>query len=323
MTTPNADTLIVGAGLAGLVAARSLVEAGARVTLLDKGRSPGGRLATRYAETGRGLARWDHGAQFFTVRSDEFAALMADWPVRVWHHGPDRAADVTTRPDQRNPGGDGHPRYVGTDGMNGIAKHLAAGLEVQTDVRVSVILPTSAGWTARADDGREWSARRVIVTSPIPQTIDLLHEVSLPAMVTSLTYQPCLGLLATLDSSPLTQAVQFEGGDVHYIADNASKGISRVEAVTVHAGAEWSRAHYDAADADVIAVLSDLVDPWLAGAAITSAQVKRWRYAQPVEPHPERAVRVADGLVLAGDTFGEAKVEGAARSGLAAAALLT
>ena len=63
---------IVGAGLAGLMAGRTLAEAGHEVVLLDKGRSPGGRLATRRI----GAATLDHGAQFFTVRSEAFAARV-------------------------------------------------------------------------------------------------------------------------------------------------------------------------------------------------------------------------------------------------------
>ena len=64
--------IVVGAGLAGLMAGRELVKAGHEVLLLDKGRSPGGRLATRRI----GQATLDHGAQFFTVRSPVFGAYV-------------------------------------------------------------------------------------------------------------------------------------------------------------------------------------------------------------------------------------------------------
>ena len=87
--------------------------------MFDKGRSPGGRLATRRIDG----ARVDHGAQFFTVRSDEFAALRARSGsaaglVREWCRG--FSAE-----------GDGYPRYVARGGMNALAKHLAAGLDVR------------------------------------------------------------------------------------------------------------------------------------------------------------------------------------------------
>ena len=39
--------VVIGAGISGLVAGRELAAAGAEVALVDKGRSVGGRLATR------------------------------------------------------------------------------------------------------------------------------------------------------------------------------------------------------------------------------------------------------------------------------------
>ena len=109
---------IVGAGLAGLMAARPLADAGHEVVLLDKGRSPGGRLATRRV----GAAVIDHGAQFFTVRSDAFAAHVGAWRrdglVTEWCRG------FGSEPD-------GYPRYAVRGGMNALAKHLARGLDVR------------------------------------------------------------------------------------------------------------------------------------------------------------------------------------------------
>ena len=65
----HADCLIVGAGIAGLVAARSLQSRGFSVLVLDKGRGVGGRLATRNFEGGR----FDYGAQFSPFAIQHFA----------------------------------------------------------------------------------------------------------------------------------------------------------------------------------------------------------------------------------------------------------
>ncbi|CAN5395258.1 hypothetical protein BH23ACT9_BH23ACT9_17930 [soil metagenome] len=318
------DVIVVGAGLAGLLAARQLVAAGADVAVVDKGRSPGGRLATRRLP-GEGVA--DHGAQFFTVRSEDFAAVMADWPVHVWHHGPGRAGAVTDDPRTLEAGGDGHPRWVGRTGMNGIAKHLAQGLAITTSVQVTGVEPGADGWTVRVRDGDPLQAARVLLTAPVPQGLALLSPdvaAGVPAGVVDLGYEPCVGLLAVLDAPPRFgehRAVQFDSGPVRFLADNATKGISAAPAITVHADGDWSTAHFDDADEDVARDLAELVDPWV-GSGITDAQVKRWRYATPLTAHEDRAVTLAEGLVIAGDAFGGPKVEGAALSGLAAAALL-
>ena len=58
---------IIGAGLAGLTLARRL-RGFASVTVLEKSRGLGGRMATRRSDN----FEFDHGAQFFTARSTAF-----------------------------------------------------------------------------------------------------------------------------------------------------------------------------------------------------------------------------------------------------------
>src|SRR3712207_9580914 len=72
---PNESCIVVGAGISGLLAARELQAEGWRVTVLDKGRGVGGRMATRRV----GGGNFDHGAQFFTVRGGRFAGLVEGW----------------------------------------------------------------------------------------------------------------------------------------------------------------------------------------------------------------------------------------------------
>ncbi len=63
--------MVLGAGMAGLAAARCLQEAGRAVLVLDKGRRIGGRCATRRIA---GFS-FDHGAQYVTARGPDFASL--------------------------------------------------------------------------------------------------------------------------------------------------------------------------------------------------------------------------------------------------------
>ncbi len=64
--------IIVGAGLSGLVAARTLQDSGTRVTVLEAEDKVGGRMRTD--RVGGGV--FDHGAQFFTARGDRFAEII-------------------------------------------------------------------------------------------------------------------------------------------------------------------------------------------------------------------------------------------------------
>ena len=70
----EARIAVVGAGVAGLAAARRLAELGAAVTVLEKSRGPGGRAATRHD----GPLRFDHGMQFFTARRDPFRRQVTE-----------------------------------------------------------------------------------------------------------------------------------------------------------------------------------------------------------------------------------------------------
>ena len=109
--------LVIGAGIAGLAAARKLHAAGLQVTVLDKGRGVGGRLATRRIVDGV----FDHGAQFVTVRSPAFSRMMeemlADGAIYEWCRG---IGTLAARVKD-----DGHPRYQGTGGMSCKKKFLS------------------------------------------------------------------------------------------------------------------------------------------------------------------------------------------------------
>jgi predicted NAD/FAD-dependent oxidoreductase len=85
LESTGVDTLIVGAGLSGLVLARRLQAAGQKVQILEKSRGFGGRIATKRVED----VAFDTGAQFITVRDERFAALTDAWRAAVfWPHGP-------------------------------------------------------------------------------------------------------------------------------------------------------------------------------------------------------------------------------------------
>lgn len=327
--------VIVGAGMAGLVAAHELRAAGVDVAIVDKGRSVGGRLATRRI----GAARLDHGAQFFTVRTPAFQRRVDDWMdrgiVRVWNHGFD-VDDGDASGDANDGGsGDGHPRYVATDGMNSLAKDLAAGLDgssctIETTTMAFTIRASdrSGGaattlWDVVIDDASVRSGDAVILTSPLPQSLALLVDsgVEMDSTLMRTEYDRTIGLLAALDGPPAVPATGgVQDGDevFSFIGDNQAKGVSPIEAVTFHANPTWSEEHWD--DDDLLERLTTEAQRWLGDASIIEAQVKKWRLAKPRSIWPDPCWTSADGtVVMAGDAFAGPKIEGAHNSGLAAA----
>lgn len=307
---------IVGAGIAGLLAGRQLSASGHDVVLFDKGRSPGGRLATRRI----GDATFDHGAQFFTVRSERFERVVEQWI----------ADDVVVEWCRGFSEPDGHPRYVGRLGMNSIAKHLASGLDVRS---ASLVFSLHAGagrhsWEVKLDDASTTAFDALVVTCPLPQTFSLLMsaEEQMPELLWRTDYDRTLALLTVLDrpsAVPAPGGVQRDA-TFTFVGDNQAKGISAAPAVTLHAGPAWSEAHWDDDPGTAREALLELARPWFGEAEVVEAQLKRWRFATPrsVWPDAHWAPEGRSDLVVAGDAFAGPRVEGAAISGMSAAEFL-
>jgi renalase len=323
------DCLIVGAGLAGLTAARRLQQSGKRLLLLEKEERVGGRMATRSIRLANGVtAVADYGAQFFTVRTPEFGRQVQAWQdaglVEIWSHGFAGSAGQLLE--------DGYPRYRGVKGMAAIADYLANGVAVKVATAVQAITPWANGWQVITATER-YQAAALIVTAPVPQALALLDEGGVPVTavarqsLNAITYDPCLSFVAVLPGPghiPPPGAVALLDEPIAWIADNRQKGLSAVTAVTIHAGPHFSRQFWQTDDETVSELLLAAARPWL-GSDIVALELHRWLYSRPIDVHPDPYFRLpAEApLILAGDAFAGPRVEGAALSGLAAAAVIS
>jgi predicted NAD/FAD-dependent oxidoreductase len=275
-----------------------------------------------------GSAVLDHGAQFFTARSDVFIEAVEQWidagVVEEWCRGFGDAAD-------------GYPRYRTAGGMNQLAKHLRSTLpgsvEVLTGHRAGSIIPLADGYAVSYEGGRRSpdESPSIICTAPVPQTLELLDTGGLridePALgVRELRYHAVIGLLATLDRpapfGPTGALQRPDDPNFSFCCDNSVKGISPIPAATFHASHTRSAELWDLSDPEILAALRPAAEELLGESSIVDVQVKKWRYAGPIEPWPDRYAMVATSpgpVVLAGDGFGGPKVEGAFLSGRAAA----
>jgi len=317
--------IVVGAGISGLLVASSLQREGWDVTVLDESQGVGGRMATRRV----GEGTFDHGAQFFTVRGERFGNLVEGWleadVAAEWTRG---FADADGRPHE-----DGHPRYRGAEGMTSIPKYISRDLEVRTGERVVRVDGDDTGWAVRCESGLRVAGDALVLAIPVPQALDLASSGSyrLPdearSQLEAVSYDPCLALMVVLDGPsgvPEPGGMQIKGEPLDWIGDNRRKGISKVSAVTVHAGPEWSRSHFDDDETQIIDAMISLAGDRLGtdlAPAVVAASLARWRYSWVTEPHPEPCLVGSDDppLLFCGDAFGQPKVEGATLSGLATA----
>ncbi len=315
------DVIIVGAGMAGLTAAVRLEDRGVSTIVLDKGRVPGGRMATRRI----GEASFDHGAQHFSARSAEFREQTAEWIeqglVRAWFSSKSRTVV----------GGPIEPRHAGRAGMRRIPEHLATGLRVETSVTVERIENVVGGVTALSSDGRVWHATGMVLTPPAPQTLQLLGHSgvqmndAIEKALATIDYDACLAVMALLsgDAGLPDGHIAPSAGSIAWMADNQHKGVSSVPAVTIHSAPGFAQEHLDADPAVWVAKLAAAARQHLDG-SIVEAIGHRWRYSQPRATLDTGAVAVGQHypLILAGELFAGARVEGAFRSGLAAAEVM-
>ena len=325
MSENQKSCVVVGAGISGLLAAKALNESGWAVTVLDKSRGVGGRMATRRV----GEGTFDHGAQFFTVRGERFANLVEGWlragVATEWTRG---FADAEGQPNE-----DGHPRYRGSEGMTSIPKHIAQGLDVRTSERVVGVDDGDDGWEIECESGLRVAGGALVLGVPVQQALDLTSSGSytLPdgarRQLEAVSYNPCLALMILLGDStgvPEPGGMQIKSEPLDWICDNRRKGISEAPAVTVHAGPEWSRSHFEDDETEItesmISRASDHLGTDLASATVETS-LARWRFSWVKNPHPEPCLVASDDppLLFCGDAFGQPKVEGAALSGLAAA----
>jgi predicted NAD/FAD-dependent oxidoreductase len=180
------------------------------------------------------------------------------------------------------------------------------------------------------DDGTTIDADRIVLTCPIPQAWALLAQsgVELPADLARFDYHRTIALLAVLDgpgSVPDPGGVQFDPSDAAspfgFVGDQFARGVSLVPALTFHASQPWSAEHWDVPPADLVEPLLARAAPWVGAAEVLHAEVVKWRFAGPVSAWPDACWTNDHGsIVIAGDSFAGAKVEGAFNSGLAAAA---
>ena len=332
---------LIGAGMAGVACARTLLQAGHQVTLFEKSRGLGGRMATRSSPFGT----FDHGVQYFTVRDARFeralqtvAGLCKPWSassVRVL----DAQGQVTAAglPAQES-------HWVPTPSMNALVARWSQPLQeqgrVQLETRVRHLdrdalnphqwqLHTEgAGATQHVYSGFD----AVLLAIPAEQARLLLNSTPLADHLTQqidrVQMAPCWTLMLAFPQAvqpglttlgPQWNAARSTHHRIAWLARESSKpGRGGVERWTVQASAAWSQEHLED-DADRVQAKLCKAFSEITGIRAEPAHVdsRRWRFAETTEPLGRTHLWDAEtGIGVCGDWCLGHRVENAFVSGL-------
>ena len=311
---------IVGAGVAGLACAGALAAGGLAVTVLDKGRRPGGRASTRQTPL-----PFDHGAQVLSARREPFARKLEEL---------ERAGVLAPfAPAIAGDEDPGRSKWTGVPGIGALCTFMARNLDVRCGVQVEGLRRTAGGWTLHAAGGAELvTADVVVVAVPAPQAAALVREADaeLSLALAQVEMDPCWALLLGLGepSRAPAEAARAPTAALAWVCRDDRRSAAPtpagpvVERWVVHASAETSRALLEAPREEVRDRLVGELGAWTGRAprSVLHAEAHRWRFARAV-----RAIGVpclgdgTSGLVACGDFCLGDRVEDAYASGLAAA----
>lgn len=303
---------IIGAGIGGLALASALRDV-ALVTVFEKGRGVGGRMATRR----EGEHSFDHGAQCFTVRTTAFQAwlkpLTAAGLVDEWS-GP-----VVNLEAGRLIG----PRHwrerhlVGVPGMNAIARHLAAGHAVRTEVEVAPLGPSAGAMELVSTGGEPLGEYDLVVSTTTPhQTRALFAGVLAMPGLDRPRMKPCHALMVALDA-PWRQdwiAAKVLDGPIKWISiDSTKPGRDRARAsIVAHTRSSWSRQHAETPTALLGDVLFDALGRAMPAPLSSANVVKAHRWRSALVGKTERPGPFLDhslGIAATGDWTASSRIE--------------
>lgn len=328
------DSVVIGAGLSGLAAARELQNAGQNVVIYEKSRAVGGRLASRRAEIDGQNLVFDHGAQ--NIKSQGTALeIIAQKLVpddRIFIQSPVclyEGAEVF----KGDPASNAEPKWSCRGGITKLPKALAQGLDVRFNSRIVTLQENADEIILHDENGPVAQAASVILTAPAPQCADLLEASELKqndaqriANLRNATFHNCLSVMLhfveTGDADWYALLARDRKAPLLWLArENAKYPDTRGTSLVAQIGPDWSHANYDASDEAVLAATLGWIAPLLPQLqAPVWKGVKRWRFSQPRETVSFDEINAADArIIICGDATAKGRATNAYDSGIAAA----
>lgn len=308
---------VIGAGLSGLTFA-SRVNAKAEVTVFEKSRGIGGRMATRYAEH----YEFDHGAQYFTAKGKAFQEFLEPFVekeiVRNWQPNLVTLSKGGAKQRVSN-----HPSYVASPRMNSLSKELAKDLKLVGNSHIEQITGSAGVWELIDKEGSSHGVfDEVVFAIPSHQAAVLVPEnFKYLEQIKQVKMDACFSLMLGF-KNPLQvdfDGAFVEGSPIGWMSINSSKperpqGFSMM----VQSQNRWAEANVDEDKDKVQAMLLEEASQLL-NHDLSSAEhqvLHRWLYASTSVPGGESFFHDEHNqLACIGDWCIKGRVEAAFDSG--------
>lgn len=299
---PSSKIAIIGAGMAGITAARTLTAAGYAVQVFEKSRGSGGRLASKHSEMGR----VNLGAQTFSTDNPQFLEKLHNWQQAGWvkHNDSDNRL------------------WTGIPYMSAFTRNLLGEINTLFACEIRSLSHDHNGWLL-GDQHQQVHGpfAQLLVAIPAPQAQTLLSNCAaeLAEQAACVDMQPVwMVALGFKNPISLTTSQAPRNNSIAEIIQTPISAENPMQTWMLRANVEWSSQHLEDEHEQVIDALTNafasLLDSPLPPADHSFAH--RWRYALGALGKP--SAPLADpqrGLYIAGDWCGNGDVYSAWYSG--------
>lgn len=279
----TAKIAVIGAGIAGLSAARKLQELGIDSMVFEAGRWPGGRVCT-LKHHGR---QFDYGAQYLTPHSRRSAVLFSNWRKAGWiQPWPVLAYELPERKKI-----DTKSWHVAVPSQAALAERLAEGLNCRCKSTISAITGRPGGYVLETSSGEELGPFEIVLcTLPSEASHQLLAPFpELSNLAAQVSTRPCLATMVTFEEEVMLdfEAAYVSKSPLAWVSREASKPQrSHNECWVLHATDDWSREHINTPTENVASLMLSAFASLcpLELPPISYCRAHRWRHALATSP---------------------------------------
>ena len=282
------NIIIIGSGIAGLSAANYLSSKKFNVTVLDKGKYPSGRISTRRGED----FIFNHGAQFFTAKSNEFK--------KICNRAVNDNVLVNWVDSKKN-------RFIGNPDMREFSLWLSQNLTIfqenvveRLDYNDQFIVYTNK---------KKFTCDGLIITAPSSQTASLIKNLdeTFHKLIEKVEYFPCWCAMLSLRDMNLKNFDIDEKSIFNWIVseNNKIKNQLNHNCLTIHTNERFSVENLDETkEVTLDKIVQEFTKIYQVKTQdIIYKNIHKWRYAKVKKPFPQEENKISKKIPfgIAGD----------------------